>query len=132
MIPAAPPPLDAVQSPEAAAAMKGAVAAAVRVASSHGDAVASAVAANPDHQAHAHHHGAAAGACAGARTTRTTTRFRPSLAEAEQFLLSELKKLEHANARLMTARAKLGEIERELEDAGARRGERGAQGAPRG
>ena len=116
---AAPPPLDAVQSPEAAAAMKGAVAAAVRVASSHGDAVASAVAANPDHQAHAHHHGAAAEGLRGGENNPHHHAFRPSLAEAEQFLLSELKKLEHANARLMTARAKLGEIERELEDAAA-------------
>ena len=116
---AAPPPLDARAEPRGAAAMKGAVAAAVRVASSHGDAVASAVAANPDHQAHAHHHGAAAEGLRGGENNPHHHAFRPSLAEAEQFLLSELKKLEHANARLATARAKLGEIERELEDAAA-------------
>ena len=43
--------------------------------------------------------------------------FRPSLQEAEAFLLSELKKLELANARLMTAREHLGEITRQLQEA---------------
>jgi len=47
-------------------------------------------------------------------------RFQPSLAEAEQFLLSELKKLEAANARLMSARHALNELDRQLGEATAR------------
>ena len=58
-------------------------------------------------------------------------RYGPSLQEAEQFLLSELKKLEAANARLMTARSVLAEIERQLNDAVERAEENSASAARR-
>ena len=59
-----------------------------------------------------------------------TPRYQPSLQEAEQYLLSELKKLEAANAWLMTARNVLTDIERQLNDATAR-AEENAQSARR-
>ena len=51
----------------------------------------------------------------------------PSLHEAEQFLLQELKKLESANARLMSARAHLEVIDRQLAAAIASAAERSEQ-----
>ena len=51
----------------------------------------------------------------------------PSLHEAEQFLLQELKKLEAANARLMSARAHLEVIDRQLAAAIASAAERSEQ-----
>ena len=54
-------------------------------------------------------------------------RYQPSLHEAEQFLLQELKKLEAANARLMSARAHLEVIDRQLAAAIASAAERSEQ-----
>ena len=54
-------------------------------------------------------------------------RYQPSLHEAEQFLLQELKKLEAANARLMSARAHLEVIDRQLAAAIASVAERSEQ-----
>jgi len=115
-----------VQSPEAAAAMQTAVAAAVRVESDdpqkRGSAETTGPAAGPGPGAA----GAADADAAAARGLRGGVdnpnhhRFQPSLAEAEQFLLSELKKLEAANARLMSARHALNELDRQLGEATAR------------
>ena len=80
----------------AAAAMRDATVAAVRVTASE--------------PTHANHH-----------------RYQPSLHEAEQFLLQELKKLEAANARLMSARAHLEVIDRQLAAAIASAAERSEQ-----
>ena len=104
-----------VQSPAAAAAMQGAVEAAVRVHGNHHE---------PHHghgaHGHAQGHGAPHSPTRGLRSGAENPHhhaFRPSLQEAEAFLLSELKKLELANARLMTAREHLGEITRQLQEA---------------
>ena len=101
--------------PAAAAAMQGAVEAAVRVHGNHHE---------PHHghgaHGHAQGHGAPHSPTRGLRGGAENPHhhaFRPSLQEAEAFLLSELKKLELANARLMTAREHLGEITRQLQEA---------------
>ena len=86
-----------VQSPAAAAA-------AMR------DATVAAVRVTASEPTHANHH-----------------RYQPSLHEAEQFLLQELKKLEAANARLMSARAHLEVIDRQLAAAIASAAERSEQ-----
>ena len=86
-----------VQSPAAAAA-------AMR------DATVAAVRVTASEPQHANHH-----------------RYQPSLHEAEQFLLQELKKLEAANARLMSARAHLEVIDRQLAAAIASAAERSEQ-----
>ena len=117
-----------VQSPEAAAAMQGAVAAAVRVHGNHHHAHGGHGHHDSHHghgahghgQGHGHGHGAPHSPTQGLRGGVDNPHhhaFRPSLQEAEAFLLSELKKLELANARLMTAREHLGEITRQLQEA---------------
>ena len=116
-----------VQSPEAAAAMQTAVAAAVRVESDDpqkrdpgGPGPGPAAGPGPGAAGAADADAAAARGLRGGVDNPNHHRFQPSLAEAEQFLLSELKKLEAANARLMSARHALNELDRQLGEATAR------------
>ena len=121
-----------VQSPEAAAAMQGAVAAAVRVAG--GGAAAGpgpSAGAGPGPAGATEADAAAERGLRGGVDNPHHHRFQPSLAEAEQFLLSELKKLEAANARLMSARHALAELDRQLGEAVARAEENAATAARR-